>query len=200
MKAAPKGRREPGGGGPHPRQVEPMISMQILPTKRRFQRSNGGSTVHYPGRLHRGHSGPLGNYITEMMETAATQGREIKAVDRWMVSGKSLIIREMALVPLQLLEKEMAAALLVGRNSFCYWSRRSPLRCGKAREDFFFFQHGSTFPSYREVQRGRRSVVSPPPLAGPPSIRRSQAAWRLAVACASGGCGEPLFCSTSAVS
>lgn len=167
MKAAPKGRREPGGGGPHPRQVEPMISMQILPTKRRFQRSNGGSTVHYPGRLHRGHSAPLGNYITEMMETAATQGREIKAVDRWMVSGKSLIIREMALVPLRLLEKEMAAALLVGKNSFCYWSRKVSAQVWQSQGGFF--QHGGTFPSYREVQRGRCSVVSPPPLAGLPS-------------------------------
>lgn len=148
-----------------------MISMQILPTKRRFQRSNGGSTVHYPGRLHRGHSGPLGNYITEMMETAATQGREIKAVDRWMVSGKSLIIREMALVPLQLLEKEMAAALLVGKNSFCYWSRRSLLRCGKAREDFF--------PAWQQLSELSEGAAGPvlrriSSSVGRPSIQRSR--------------------------
>lgn len=139
MKAAPKGRREPGGGGPHPRQVEPMISMQILPTKRRFQRSNGGSTVHYPGRLHRGHSGPLGNYITEMMETAATQGREIKAVDRWMVSGKSLIIREMALVPLQLLEKEMAAALACWKEFILLLEQKVSAQVWQSQGGFFFF-------------------------------------------------------------
>lgn len=84
MKRAPKGQWEPRGDSP---QVEPMISMQILSTKRAFQLSNGGSTVHYTGSLHCDDSYPLGNYITEMMEMAATQGEKIKAVDRWMVTG-----------------------------------------------------------------------------------------------------------------
>lgn len=109
-----------------------------------------------------------------MMETVATQGREIKAVDRWTVSGRSLIIREMALVPLQLLEKETAAApCLLERIHFAIGAEG--LRSGVAKPEriFFFFSMAAPFRVIGEVQRGpalRRISSS----VGRPSIRRSR--------------------------
>lgn len=134
-----------------------------------------------------------------MMETVATQGREIKAVDRWTVSGRSLIIREMALVPLQLPETA-AAPCLLERIHFVIGAEG--LRSGVAKPGriFFFFsawQHLSELSG--RCSGGRRSVVSPPPLAGLPSDAPGCLAARR-IAWVSGGRGELLFCSTSAVS
>lgn len=56
--------------------------------------------------------------------------KKIKAVDRWMVTGWSLIIREMGLVTLHGLENDMAATAVGQNNLFCYWSRRPLLRYG----------------------------------------------------------------------
>lgn len=108
MKAPPKGQRGPRGGGPHPRQVEPIsdstISMQILTTKPAFQLSRGGSPERYAGRRHCGDPHPLGNYITEMMEPASTEGEKIQAAESWTLAGQSGIIPEVDLVTLHLLE------------------------------------------------------------------------------------------------
>lgn len=84
--------------------------------------------------------------------------KKIKAVDRWMVTSWSLIIREMALVTLHLPQSDTAATAVGQNNLFCYWSRRLLLRFG----NFYTIaapSELSVFPHKKGSERGHRFVL-----------------------------------------